>query len=133
VDEFRKATDLQAELIVEAPSALMLSPIVQTQVIHIVREALANVRRHAQATRVWMRIQQVNGEACFTVEDDGCGFDPAAVAGEHHLGLTIMQARAERSGGHLTIDSAPHAGTRITLCLPLGVPHEMEPTEKLAP
>jgi two-component system nitrate/nitrite sensor histidine kinase NarX len=62
VDEFQTATDLQAGLVIVDPSALMLSPIMQTQVIHIVREALANVRRHARP-RVWVRVRQVDGEA----------------------------------------------------------------------
>ncbi len=122
VDEFQKATDLQAGLVIMDPSALMLSPVVQTQVIHIVREALANVRRHAQATRVWVRVGQVDGEARFTVEDDGRGFDSTTIEGEHHLGLTIMRARAERCGGYLTIDSTPGAGTLVIAHLPFSPP-----------
>jgi two-component system nitrate/nitrite sensor histidine kinase NarX len=133
VDEFRKSTGLQAELVIAESLALMLSPIVQTQVMHIVREALANVRRHAQAQHIWVRAEQRGSQACFFVKDDGCGFDPANVEGEHHLGIRIMLARAERSRGHLAIDSAPGAGTRVTFDLPLNMPHPTEQTEKLAP
>jgi signal transduction histidine kinase len=66
-----------------------------------------------------VRVEQGHGEACFTVEDDGCGFNPSDVLGEHHLGLTIMRIRAERSGGQVTVDSAPGAGTRVIIRFPL--------------
>ena len=60
-----------------------------------------------------------DGQARITVEDDGRGFETGSVAGDHHLGLAIMRARAERLGGRLSIDSSPGAGTRVTACLPL--------------
>mgnify|MGYP001032608584 CR=1 FL=1 len=119
VEAFNRATGLAAELIVAEPGMPSLSPVVQAQVIHIVREALTNVRRHAKAQRVWVRVAQMDGEARFSVEDDGCGFDPQSVASETHLGLRIMRLRAERSGGRLTIESAPGAGTKIRLSFPL--------------
>jgi signal transduction histidine kinase len=97
----------------------MLSAAAQRQVVLMVREALTNVRRHAQAERLWVRIDQAPGEACFTVEDDGCGFTPSDIVGDHHLGLTIMRIRAERSGGRVTVDSAPGAGTRVIIRFPL--------------
>jgi two-component system nitrate/nitrite sensor histidine kinase NarX len=116
--DFRQTANLPADLIIADPAALTLSPVVQQQVLHIVREALANIRRHAQAQHVWLRVEQVEGETRFTVEDDGCGFDPASSGGENHLGLTIMHARAERSGGRLVIDSAPGVGTKVIIYFP---------------
>jgi len=61
----------------------------------------------------------VNDEALFTVKDDGDGFDPQAIKTENHLGLAIMRARAERSGGVLAIESAPGAGTKVLATFPL--------------
>jgi two-component system nitrate/nitrite sensor histidine kinase NarX len=119
LDEFRRASGISAELVGADPTGLMLSAAAQRQVAHMVREALTNVRRHAQAERVWVRVDQSPGEACFTIEDDGCGFNPSDVAGDHHLGLTIMRIRAERSGGQVTVDTAPGAGTRVIICFPL--------------
>jgi signal transduction histidine kinase len=63
-------------------------------------------------------VEQMDGETRFTVADDGCGFDPASSVGDSHLGLTIMRARAERSGGRLVIDSTPGVGTRISIYFP---------------
>jgi two-component system nitrate/nitrite sensor histidine kinase NarX len=119
LDEFRRASGISAELVGTDPADLMLSPAAQRQVVHMVREALTNVRRHAQAERVWVRVEQAHGEASFTVEDDGCGFAPSDVVSDHHLGLTIMRLRAERSGGRMTVDSAPGGGTRVIIRFPL--------------
>jgi two-component system nitrate/nitrite sensor histidine kinase NarX len=117
--DFRDNSGLPAELVIPDPTALALPRVAQAQVLHIVREALTNVRRHAQARQVWVRVEQVNGETCFTVEDDGRGFDPASIEGDNHLGLTIMRTRAERSGGRLIITSAPEVGTKVVACFPL--------------
>lgn len=119
LDEFRRTSGLDAELSIADPSALMLAPMAQTQIVRIVREALTNVKRHARARRVCVRVAQANGEACFLIQDDGCGFDPLAVEGESHLGLMIMQTRARQCRGRLSIDSAPGAGTRIAIYMPL--------------
>jgi len=107
------------ELVIADQAALALPSTTQTQVLHIIREALTNVLRHAQAQRVRVCVECRGEMACFTVEDDGCGFDPDAAIGDHHLGLMIMRTRAERSGGQLLIDSAPGAGTKLHLYLPL--------------
>jgi two-component system nitrate/nitrite sensor histidine kinase NarX len=117
--DFRNVTGLGAEFTVADPTALHLSRLAQQQALHIVREALTNVRRHAQAQQVQVRVERVDGEARFAVEDNGCGFDLAAVQRDGHLGLTIMQARAERSKGRLLIESTPGAGTKVVACFPL--------------
>lgn len=115
VETFRETAAVEVQLSIGDVAALELPRVVQTQVLHIIKEALTNVRRHAQAQRVEVRVDRINGMARFGVQDDGCGFDPAAVAaGDHHLGLTIMRTRAERSGGHLNVESAPGAGTTVT-------------------
>jgi two-component system nitrate/nitrite sensor histidine kinase NarX len=119
LDEFRRASGISAELVGADPAGLMLSAAAQRQVVRMVREALTNVRRHAQAERVWVRVEPGDREVSFTVEDDGGGFDPSDVRGEHHLGLAIMRIRAERSGGQVTVDSALGAGTRVIIRFPL--------------
>jgi two-component system nitrate/nitrite sensor histidine kinase NarX len=116
--EFRQASGLPAALIVPDPSVLALPRLIQAQAVHIVREALANVRRHAEARCVEVRVERSNGDTRFTIQDDGRGFDPQADKGSSHLGLSIMQARAERSGGTLTVESTPGAGTRVIASFP---------------
>lgn len=115
----RTATGPTIDLVLADQAALALPLATQTQVLHIIREALTNGLRHAQAQHIYVGVECRGEIACFTVEDDGCGFDPDAAIGDHHLGLMIMRTRAERSGGQLQIDSAPGAGTKLYLRLPL--------------
>jgi signal transduction histidine kinase len=79
------------------------------------QEALANVRKHAGAAAVRVRLAYSDGVA-LTVTDDGRGFDPAAAGGG--FGLPGLRRRAQDSGGNVTVDSAPGAGTTIRVVLP---------------
>ena len=94
-----------------------LSPDVQIQVLHIVQEALSNVRKHAQATRVWLDVEQQPAWR-FEVRDDGIGFDDNDPLDETHVGLRIMRERAQRIGAMLEIVSTPAHGSSIILTLP---------------
>lgn len=97
---------------------LPLAPDVQIQVLHMVQEALSNVRKHAQARHVELRVERHPWR--FEVCDDGCGFDPARVAPDSlHVGLGIMRERALRVGAEVRVDSAPGGGgTRVCIVLP---------------
>jgi two-component system nitrate/nitrite sensor histidine kinase NarX len=113
VAQFRRETGLAADLTIADSAAMALPPVTQAQALHIVREALTNVRRHAQAQHVRVFAMRSNGLIRFIIEDDGQGFSPEQLPGDVHLGLVIMRTRAERSGGRLAIHSAPGQGTRI--------------------
>lgn len=113
VEEVRIATGLDVELSMGDVNALALPAVAQRQALHIVREALLNAWRHADASRVTVHVERADGEAVVKVEDDGRGFDPLAVDRSAHLGLVIMRERAERTGGTLSVESAPGAGTCI--------------------
>ncbi len=93
----------------------------QLQVLHILQEALSNVRKHATATHVDLAVRRDAGYR-FTVTDDGCGFDVKAApdVSETHIGLRIMRERAQRIGAQLEISSNPGNGTVVTLTLPVG-------------
>jgi signal transduction histidine kinase len=85
---------------------------VQVVVVRAVQEAIANVRKHAQATRVDVLLAYLPESVRVEVSDNGCGFDPRQADG---FGLQGMRARVEQIHGSLTIDSAPGTGARITL------------------
>ncbi len=107
------------ELKIFNPAALDVPQPIAAQVIHILSEALHNVRKHAQASLVQVLLDVHDGKACFSVQDNGCGFDLNQVNGGDHLGLLIMHTRAERCGGQLEVHSAIGEGTRVTLHIPL--------------
>jgi two-component system nitrate/nitrite sensor histidine kinase NarX len=119
VAEARAASSAQIDLNLKDASALALPRVAQTQAYHIVREALINARRHAQAQHVRITVERNDGLAQFTIADDGCGFDPNEIDGQHHLGLSIMRTRAQRCGGSLEVRSEPGQGTQIVARLPL--------------
>jgi len=91
----------------------------QLQVMHILQEALSNVRKHAGAGRVSLAVHR-DADYRFTISDDGRGFDVAAAtaASDGHIGLRIMQERAQRIGGRIEVRSSP-GGTIVTLILPV--------------
>jgi signal transduction histidine kinase len=82
------------------------------------QEALHNVRKHAGAGRVNVRLvfsPQPEGQSLLEVSDDGCGFEPGAVGG---FGLVGMARRAEQLGGTVTVISAPGEGTTLRVVMP---------------
>ncbi|MBK9442528.1 MAG: type IV pili methyl-accepting chemotaxis transducer N-terminal domain-containing protein [Comamonadaceae bacterium] len=95
-----------------------LSPDLQIQVLHIVQEALSNVRKHARASQVWLDVQQ-QPTWRFEVRDDGLGFDPMHhPTDETHVGLRIMAERAQRIHAVLEVISTPAQGCSVILSLP---------------
>ena len=86
------------------------------EVFRIAQEALQNALRHAQASRVVVRLRGENGRLVLEVEDDGVGFDPdAPELRSRRLGLTSMEERAHRLGARLRIDSVTGKGTTVHL------------------
>jgi len=99
---------------------------VQVQVLHIVQEALSNIRKHARARTVSLRVTQAPAWR-FDVIDDGIGFDATTPVGDSHVGVRIMTERARRIGGELSITSTPGRGTTVTLDLTPPPPaHEVQ-------
>jgi signal transduction histidine kinase len=91
---------------------------VETTLYRIVQEALTNVVKHAEATRVSILLVRRNGSATAVIEDDGRGFDPASPAPDS-LGLEGMRERAELHDGRLTIEASPGSGTTLVVEVPL--------------
>lgn len=93
---------------------------VQDHALRAVSESLINVARHAQATQVWVRVARDDAALILDIRDDGIGFDLAALRPQRgHYGLLGLNERAQLTGGALDITSAPGAGTRVQLRLPL--------------
>lgn len=118
LDRFAAQSGLAADF-ADGGAGVPLTAETQLQVLHILQEALSNVRKHAGARRVSLAVNR-DAEYRFTVGDDGRGFDAAAAAADtgSHIGLRIMQERAERIGGRVEVRSQPGAGTTVTLVLP---------------
>ena len=98
--------------------ATTLPPQIELQVLRIIQEALTNVRKHSEAStvRVLMR-GDAKGHYTVLVEDDGIGIlaRQNRNAGSKHMGLSVMQDRADRIGGTLTIEGEPGEGAQMRL------------------
>jgi signal transduction histidine kinase len=121
VTEFRDKNGILVDLIIDDLSPLVIPPLIQKQAMYLYREALTNVRRYANAKNVQIQLERVKGGIQLMVSDNGRGFDPKLSKSEHHLGLAVMQARMERLGGTLSIETAPGAGTRVIANIPIKV------------
>lgn len=89
----------------------------ETAVYRIVQEALTNIIRHAQATRIDVLLKRRVNSLVVIVEDNGIGFDPK-VQVNGRLGMVGMQERATMLGGTLTIESVSGSGTTVFLEVP---------------
>jgi PAS domain S-box-containing protein len=101
-----------------APRPLPAS--VENNLLRIGQEAITNAARHARAHAIVAELCFEPGRVRLAVRDDGAGFDVDSTdyAGHGHFGLIGMRERAKRIGGRLTIESAPGAGSTVTVELP---------------
>ena len=109
-------------VVVEGDLAEPLQPHVEWAVYRLVQEALNNVTRHARATHVTIRFATDPSLVRCTIEDDGVGFDPAAVpqtSDRPGMGLRGVRDRIEALGGALELTSRPGQGTTLLITIPL--------------
>ncbi|WP_314148010.1 sensor histidine kinase [uncultured Leifsonia sp.] len=99
-------------------------PAVEVVALRVLQEALANVRKHARATEVSVRLAFRPAELVLTVADDGGGFDPDAPRDGY--GLDGMAARVTEVGGRFELHSRPGTGTTLTAALPAASPASTE-------
>lgn len=118
LERFRRQTGLRVEVQREGGGAPLL-PEQQLQLLFILQESLSNVRKHARASRVVVRIED-DRDVRLIIRDDGVGFDAQEVAARPsgHFGLAIMRERAQRAGAALSIEPVVPHGTLVCLHLP---------------
>jgi two-component system nitrate/nitrite sensor histidine kinase NarX len=118
VEKFRRQTGLQVDLSIEG-SGVPFDREQQLQMLFIVQEALSNIRKHAQAGRVEVRM--VDGQDfSLTIRDNGSGFDAKTLLAkaDSHVGINIMHERAERIHATLDVQSERGKGTTVQVKLP---------------
>ncbi|WP_344150652.1 sensor histidine kinase [Kribbella yunnanensis] len=123
VDQWTKRTGVPTVLTVTG-SAQRLHGEISATLLRITQEALANVGKHANASRVGVTLSFMDGEVTLDVRDDGAGFNPLDLpnrTGTGGFGLDGMRARAERIAGSLTVEAEPGSGTAVSARVPLVV------------
>lgn len=118
--EFSEQSGIAVDLRIPDEERIRLSPDAEVQLIRIIQEALANVRKHAAASRAWVAFEAREGQVEVAIGDDGRGFDRSEVQarGRACFGLQTMQERAAACGGSLEVESTPGKGTRVLARLP---------------
>jgi two-component system nitrate/nitrite sensor histidine kinase NarX len=116
LQKFHHQTGLQVSRTVSG-DGLPLPQDVQIHVLHVLQEALSNVRKHANAQAVVIEIHKGDPWR-FVVRDDGVGFDERNNRSELQVGLKIMRERAEQIGAKVDVVSEVDQGTTVTLRVP---------------
>ena len=93
-----------------------MSPEEELVIYRVAQEALTNVARHAQASRVGLELRELGDGIVLTVSDDGCGIAEEAL--DSSQGIRGMRERAMLVGANLSIDTRPGEGTVVRLAIP---------------
>ena len=116
-EEFEARTGTSCRL--DLPDGdIVIDPERATAIFRIFQETLTNVTRHAEATRVEVRLGREDGNIVLDVRDNGRGIDPEQLSTGGSLGILGMQERALLLGGELTISGNPGKGTTVRLRIP---------------
>jgi len=118
IERWEVQSGIHAELTID--TGVEFGPTEELQMLRIIQESLANVRKHSGAQTAKVACRLVDGRIIVTIEDDGDGFDSEEKrrSGFPRFGLAIMRERAESIGSVLTVDSSPEKGTRVRIELP---------------
>ena len=123
VDRFRREQGISASFVAESQEVL-LPPRVCTELVRIVQEALANVRKHSGARKVVVHFARENGHYKLCVEDDGRGFGFTGPLSSAELEASsnrplVVTERVRAIGGELMIESTRGSGARLEILIPL--------------
>jgi signal transduction histidine kinase len=123
-ERFRNESSIQVELIVDTPE-MQAPDQVCREIFQIYREALNNIKKHARARHVVVKLTQSDSRVTLVVDDDGEGFSFAGrFSGDEldrlRLGPISIKEHTRTVGGNLTVESSPGHGARLTVEVPLG-------------
>jgi len=118
VQQFARRTGISCEVDLPAQD-VKIDPDRSIDVFRILQEALANVARHAEASRVAVRLRTTPGELVLEVYDNGRGISPSEAESAAAFGLLGMRERALLWGGEICIGAPPQGGTCAIVCIPL--------------
>jgi signal transduction histidine kinase len=116
--ELRKRTDIDFEFRT-SPKEITLDRERSTAIFRIYQEALTNVVRHANATRVKLTLQKKPGRILLRISDNGKGIEEEQLSDSKAFGLIGMRERARFWGGEVKISGTPGKGTVVAVSIPL--------------
>jgi len=119
IDRWKEQTGIATQLTVDGD--LTLPPGYELQLVRIIQESLANVRKHSKATAASVDVRRRDGKLLLTVTDNGAGFSQSTLSRSvfPRFGLSTMRERAESIGAAFAVESTPGAGTSVNVEIPL--------------
>jgi PAS domain S-box-containing protein len=117
-EEFQKRSGIACEVSF-APNDIVLDGERSTTIFRIIQEALTNVIRHAEATKVRIRLERGDGRILLKVEDNGKGITKSQSSAHSSFGLIGIRERARFLGGEAKIEGSEGKGTSVSVSLPL--------------
>ncbi len=117
--EVRAHSFLNVNIQIQSENWTQLPPDLTVEILHIAREALTNIRKHAHASSVDVTLMRQPETLALTIADNGIGFDPAEAMNNEGNGLRNMQERSQALGGKVTFTSRESGGTCLELLIPL--------------
>jgi len=120
LSDWQTATQKTADLVTTG-RPVTLHPAVEVALLRVTQEALANVQKHAHASRVTVTLSYIDSTVIMDIQDDGVGFDPTNICKRPSsgFGLSGMRRRIETLGGTFTVESAYSDGTTVVVTLPV--------------
>ena len=115
---FEQRTGIECEISVPDQDDVQVSGAAVTAVYRIVQEALTNVARHANASRVEVRLRQRPDELLLEIRDDGRGIAAGEISDPHSLGLIGIRERADMAGGTVHFEGVAGRGTIVSVRVP---------------
>jgi two-component system, NarL family, sensor kinase len=116
--EVRAHSFLNVDIKIDSEDWAKIPPEQTVEILHIAREALVNIRKHARASNVEVRLTRHDGDLSLMIADNGIGFDPMQLPNDEGNGLHNMQERAQALGGKILFTRADSGGTGIQLNVP---------------
>jgi signal transduction histidine kinase len=113
---FEQRTGIECE--VSLPPDLQLDRVTATTIYRIIQEALTNVARHSNATRVELRLRERADEILLEIRDDGRGVTVQQAGDPNSLGIIGIRERAALVGGTVLIEGVPQRGTIVSVKMP---------------
>jgi PAS domain S-box-containing protein len=117
VKEFEKRSGIRT-VFIEPVEELHISDPVKNGLFRIFQESLTNAGRHANASKIIVSLERMNGQLILTVEDNGQGFEMEKIGTKQTLGILGMKERCQMMGGNFEIKSSPGNGTAVVVAVP---------------
>lgn len=124
--DLRANTFLRVEVHADNVDTSSLSPEQTVEILHILQETLANIRKHARASNVDISLSRQDDHMRLMIEDNGVGLDRERAENGNGHGLRNMRERARSLGAQFSADPIPEGGTRVTLTVPIAGEDKIE-------